>query len=51
MIRKVSDLFDGLRKKETAALALWKLDHAPMTGNMYEGLTRHLLAVRIWAWN
>jgi len=43
MIRTVADLLDAIRRKETAVLAKWNLNHGPMIGNMYEGLTRHLL--------
>jgi hypothetical protein len=43
MIRTIADLLDELRQKEVATLGKWRLNHAPMTGAMYEGLTRDLL--------
>jgi hypothetical protein len=43
MIRTIADLLDSLRRKEAAALAKWNLQHNPLTGDMYEGLTKHLL--------
>jgi hypothetical protein len=43
MIRTAAELLEALRRKEAAALGKWDLKHGPMIGDMYEGLTRHIL--------
>jgi hypothetical protein len=43
MIRTVADLLDAIRRKEAAVLGKWNLKHGPMIGDMYEGLTRHII--------
>lgn len=43
MIKTIANLLEELRKQEIAVLKSYKLQHGPMIGDMYEGLTRHLL--------
>lgn len=44
MVRTIADLLDELRVKELAALRQFSdVGHQGMIGDMYEGLTRHLL--------
>lgn len=44
MIRTVADLLHGIRERELAAISRTRpVGHGGMIGDMYEGLTRHLL--------